>query len=763
MAICTKLLLVVLFLYSATQSKAQPLDSLYQQYYSISDKADTSLLRKKSELLYKIIKRETHQNQEKALELIDTLSFLYLKLNDIEKRDRTRYHDKGFLYAINENHIEALKLYQEYAKVFRRKDNGYFLIDLGNLYYTLRLYDFANRYYREAEEIFEAEKQYRGLTTVYGNYALVAKRQGQIDTAFYYLRKTLDVQQHLVKDTFQIAHTYILIGRLYSENKKDEEAAVSNFRQALKLLSMVASEQNFYYQQFIYLMPEAYWRMGKSLATLGNRDSSLICAEQTLKWADIIQQKSVSIQANLGAADIYTTLEEYDKALAFLHKTEQLAIENKDYSRQSLCCKLFKTVYAQKQDYPNALRYADKASVIDDSLRRQEAKLLTINDQVLQLERNNTIKEQQQTIATQQQLRQRLFVIISLVSSVLLLFLVFWWQLRKKNKIISRYTNELETANHVKERVLLVIGHDLRSLFHVIMGKSMQVLGLLRQNEPWQSVSQSEQLHAATKKAYMMMDGLMQWGTLQQEKHEPIIAPVDVKTLINNVVESLQPLLDTNRVAVSNLVLDCEVLSDAELLQIVLRNLLTNAIRHSPDHAVIIINAHTKDNRLVVLVEDQGKGIALDILPHIFAPRTGTHIAQRGSGLGLGLVAELCKLLNIGICAFNKINGTGAVFELSMALSAAPNVAVEMAETPINEAPQALFSLSDADMQLLLPLLPDLQQCEVFEASKIFAVLHKVEPLAVTPALKNWLSGLKTAVREGDEDKYKALLLMVNG
>ena len=230
---------------------AQPLQDLYKQLDSIVVR-DTSDERRRLALLDKIIERELHQDYKKALQLMDEQIEILERFGDTHAANVVRYKNKGFLYATRGNTVEALRHYEEYAKFFARKGegDGYFLIDVGNVYFVLRLFGIAQRYYQQAEQVFAEIPHYKGLGTVYGNYALIAGHRKQADTALFYLDKAMYLQKAKVKDSFQIAHTYTLRAFVYSTLLQDYASARVNLDTAIVLLSDEKLKLNFYYEQF---------------------------------------------------------------------------------------------------------------------------------------------------------------------------------------------------------------------------------------------------------------------------------------------------------------------------------------------------------------------------------------------------------------------------------------------------------------------------------------------------------------------------------
>jgi CheY-like chemotaxis protein len=113
-------------------------------------------------------------------------------------------------------------------------------------------------------------------------------------------------------------------------------------------------------------------------------------------------------------------------------------------------------------------------------------------------------------------------------------------------------------------------------------------------------------------------------------------------------------------------------LADADRLQQVVWNLLSNAIRFTPAGGHVIATLGVRDGHAVIQVIDDGAGIAADFLPHVFdrfrQGETGTTRRQRGLGLGLSIVRHLSELHGGTVRAQSPGEGRGATFTVELPL-----------------------------------------------------------------------------------------------
>jgi signal transduction histidine kinase len=144
--------------------------------------------------------------------------------------------------------------------------------------------------------------------------------------------------------------------------------------------------------------------------------------------------------------------------------------------------------------------------------------------------------------------------------------------------------------------------------------------------------------------------------------------PIDLAPLIDRVIETTAPLAwQSGRVQVSAEVpADLpKALIDAARFEQVLRNLLHNAIRHTPPGGIVVTIGRAEANAVVIEVRDTGEGIAPDDVPHVWERfyRAGDH--SGGVGLGLAIVEELVEAMGGSVSVESKL-GAGSCFSVRL-------------------------------------------------------------------------------------------------
>ncbi|WP_425061416.1 Adaptive-response sensory-kinase SasA [Sporomusa carbonis] len=226
----------------------------------------------------------------------------------------------------------------------------------------------------------------------------------------------------------------------------------------------------------------------------------------------------------------------------------------------------------------------------------------------------------------------------------------------------------LVANNQLRQRLLADIAHELKTPLAVIQGNLEGMLdGVIEPDkEQLQSLyEETIQLNILIKDLRDL--SLAEAGQLRLEKQ-----PTDVNQIIVRASGMLKPLADEKDINLVNELGELPNISvDAGRINQVLYNLLTNALRYTPQNGIIRVTTRTEkvDGRdwVVISVEDTGSGIAEQDLPYIFnhfyrADKSRTR-ASGGSGIGLAIVKQLVDIHDGRVFVTSKL-GEGTTFKI---------------------------------------------------------------------------------------------------
>lgn len=246
---------------------------------------------------------------------------------------------------------------------------------------------------------------------------------------------------------------------------------------------------------------------------------------------------------------------------------------------------------------------------------------------------------------------------------------------KKVESALKESEAKLKESHETKDKLLRIIAHDLKNQFNGILGYSE----LIKENVDHldQSVLKkyTEQIYSAADQTNNLLNNLLDWALLQKkgESFDPKI--LDLSEIVQHVFKNLSGLGKGKDILLSNHVPDKLMLTaDLNMLRTILRNLIYNAIKFSPDGGEIEVSASAdKQERFAtVTVRDEGHGIAPEKLTGLFdgfgkngSAKAGT---DTGSGLGLVVCKEFVEKHGGKIWAESEL-GEGASFFVKLPLA----------------------------------------------------------------------------------------------
>ena len=230
---------------------------------------------------------------------------------------------------------------------------------------------------------------------------------------------------------------------------------------------------------------------------------------------------------------------------------------------------------------------------------------------------------------------------------------------------------QLEQADEQKDLFLATLSHELRTPLNSILGW-IQILRTkkLKQDEAEHAIEVIER--NAKGQAEMISDILFVSRIITGKleiKHEP----VDIGEVVSDAVEIIRPAADARSLNLSVHFANYDpapIEGDAERLQQVVLNLLTNALKFTPEGGEINVDIARSGSNVSVSVRDNGQGISPQFLPYVFERfRQGDSTTTRrigGLGLGLAIVRHLVELHGGEVRVDSEGKGRGSTFTFTL-------------------------------------------------------------------------------------------------
>jgi two-component system, sensor histidine kinase and response regulator len=244
-------------------------------------------------------------------------------------------------------------------------------------------------------------------------------------------------------------------------------------------------------------------------------------------------------------------------------------------------------------------------------------------------------------------------------------------ELKKSRDIIKSQNTELSRLNTSKDKLFSIIAHDLRNPFSGIMNFANLFADDYHQYGDEERKEMVKAISKTASQGYRLLENLLDWsrsssGFMGFNKKE-----ISIKKIIDECIDFMEPFAAQKKIHISADYGNAQqlIMADKEMIATVLRNLVSNAIKFTPQGGTVSVNASLLGDEIVIGVADTGKGIpeADKELIMDFGERhstSGTE-GEQGTGLGLLIVQEFISK-HEGRFWFSSAEGKGSVFSFSL-------------------------------------------------------------------------------------------------
>ena len=229
---------------------------------------------------------------------------------------------------------------------------------------------------------------------------------------------------------------------------------------------------------------------------------------------------------------------------------------------------------------------------------------------------------------------------------------------------------EAEEANRLKDEFLATVSHELRTPLTAILGWSNMLLTGSLSGEAHDRAL--ETIHRNAQSQNQLISDLLDVSRIISGKLRLDLRTLELPTIIESAVEATRPAAEAKGVRLATVLNPRAgpIDGDADRLQQVIWNLLTNAIKFTPAGGRILVKLESVGSQVEITVQDSGIGIHPEFLPHIFdrfrQADPATNRVHGGMGLGLSIVRQLVELHGGTVRAESESEGKGATFVISL-------------------------------------------------------------------------------------------------
>jgi signal transduction histidine kinase/tetratricopeptide (TPR) repeat protein len=613
------------------------------------------------------------------------------------------YRDSALLYA-----DKGLKTAQ-YFHLTGGEVHAYYGYEA--IYFNTKDISGARAYLKKGIEFSESHHYIDGKIEGYMHYSTLCELLGKNDSMMYYALNALELSKKSSNIEIQagVAHE---IGNIYSY-QGDYAKALYYCTQSLNIWNRIGHKNiagilsdigNIYYNKSDYTQALIFYKrayenarqnndalaygyslnnIGFLYYTLDSIPQAIEYYKQALKYytLDLNKQGIANTEGNLGNA--YLKAGKYKEALEHGKINLQFA-GDQNYKKGILeSYKLMAQAEAKMHHFENAWEYQKRASDYQDTLNK-----LTINKKVADYETKFEIEkkdnENKLLLANQEEQRAEikrknqlnLFTVVIMVLGFVIALLAININIKRKRELnllnnlnakILDQKQKLEEANEIKTQLFSIVSHDFKSpLASLNMFLTLLESGDLDDSE---IKMLTHEIMERMNITFSFIDNLLGWAQSQLKGYKPVPVKANLYDIVESSFNLYNQQAEVKKIVFRNNLSPAEkVIADDNMLRLVIRNLISNAIKYSNTGGSVTIDSQKINSEIIISVADTGVGISSEILAKLFtSQRVNTVGTSNEPGTGLGLI--LCKDFiekNGGRIWVDSTTGKGSVFSFSI-------------------------------------------------------------------------------------------------
>lgn len=600
---------------------------------------------------------------KQALQLSKDVSYVYGEAQALLRM--------GNYFSDNGDYKKAVEQYNESLKILEGSQNHSLMLRIMNNRATIQTYsgNYAQSLegYLEGIELAEKVNDLSMLSIMNENIANLYVDQKDYEQGLVFYEKVKKLNLEIGNEIFS-AETNSNIASIYAD-LENYEYAMFNINQSIA---------TFEKHKILDWLAFAYEVKGKIYLKQDKNKWAIHWYNQSEALHQSLNDDRGKIDLYRGISDAYFNMQQDSISEAYALNSFKLSNEINSLDGIAKSAKTLYKINKKKEDYTTALMYHELYQKTSDTISRDEnKKSLTLmktkinHDQ----QQESLILESEQALA-----KQRILIYGALIIMAILLVIMFLIYLSKKKQnqlnrklhmkkvILEKREIELEEINETKDKLFSIIGHDLRGPI-----SALNELLKLYNNGHVTETEFLEFIPSLVKDVdhiSFTLNNLLSWGQTQMNGVITTPSEVDLKTIVRHNMNLLGETARNKSIKIVNEVDDNTIIwSDNNQIDIVIRNLVSNSIKFTPENGIITIAAKEKNKHWQICVRDTGVGMDKETMGKLFSKNEnlttyGTN-NEKGTGLGLSLCKEMVEKNNGTIWVDSRLKiGTSFYFTI---------------------------------------------------------------------------------------------------
>ncbi|GAA3637352.1 hypothetical protein GCM10022397_23660 [Flavivirga jejuensis] len=597
---------------------------------------------------------------------------------------------KALIYAKKDDYINAVSGYEKSKDLFNKLNDTLGVAKVNN---SIGLIEIKRGNYTKGLQfslaaIKELEKRHltNDLRLAYSNLADAYFNINAFDKAMAFYLKALNIQEQL-NDVKGINRSNSQLADLYSY-KKEHRKAIEYYEKVLanketsndSIRGRIFPKLGGEYLQFNdYEKAAQYLVKGLGINRRGRYNEGLLTALNNLGNLNLQQGRLILAERQLlEAGAIAKKIDNKEELLKHYSLMKSLDSIKKRFDR----------AFIWQRQYYDLKNTLDKNEIAIDSNTNEPLELELNPDFDKPVEETKVVTSPTTVEITQTKERFDRFKLIfyallaalAIVSTFLVLIYLkrnnnikYTQELEEKNikielqnEAFQEQTKHLENVNNVKDKLFSIVSHDLKDSLSSING----FIDLLKDG----SLSREEfdnlipELSENANNASLLLFNLLNWSKSQMQSLEPKPSLFDIQEVFEDKVKLVDQRMENKGITLVDHSLRDFAYADRSMFEIVVQNLLANALKFCKNGDTITISNHISNGSCIVSIADTGIGISKQNLEKLFKNNSFTTVGtnnEKGTGLGLSICKELIELNN-GKIWVESTQGVGSTFYLQL-------------------------------------------------------------------------------------------------
>jgi len=576
----------------------------------------------------------------------------------------------GVWHQYRGNYDSALLLYEEALSVARRQQDNALAVQMNNsigtVYFRRGEYDVSVQYFLKSLEAAELDGDSSALAGGLNNIGAIMELQERYDDALDYYQQSLRIKK-LLGDSLSFARTLNNIGNVYGNLKKNDEAA-RYFEQALRIKRKSDQAGS---------LALSLTNLGIVYKDLKQYDKALNCYYEALEIDRRLGKKEGMLSIANNLAELFIQTDQLDSALHYANQAYKLAINIDAKERLLGTANTLAKIHELRNENTLALHYLHRYNdlreeVFNENKSQQIAELearYETEKKELTIEKLEQEKQVQSLEIQQARTQQLICLLLLLIIALLgIVGTYFYRNKMKTNRLLSAQNEQLAHLNATKDKLFAIVSHDLRNPLSAFRSIAETLSEHLANMSPDEVQFFIDEIYQSSQQLDDLLHNLLQWANSQTGslRFEPeTFSPFGI---IEKCIGHLQAQANEKSITLQNHVSPTvKIYADLKMIQTIIRNLISNAIKFTPAGGHISLTSRLTDNYVALSVSDTGIGIAEEDLNALFRVDANVQAIgtspEKGTGIGLILCKELAELNHCEFRVTSKLS-EGSTFTL---------------------------------------------------------------------------------------------------